>query len=436
MKARVYWLGLALLCSACAAPSLRYKTDVNRLAYQGDFKSAAQLVADKRHKTYARHDRALAYLDEAALRHDAQDPLASDKLLAQAQERIEELYTVSASKSAARLLVNDLTLPYDVAPYERAFTYFYRAANFLDQNNLSEAAVEARRAAAYLDGLRGSKKKGYNDDPFVQYFASLIFESVGQRSDARICRENSLDAYARLGGLLRVSSPDFPVPSQDGEWGEVIVLHYNGLMPLKKTQTIQFSWSRILGILSSDQENRYGVSPEVNNALRAGFMGHAVTVAYPVLEIQPFTIVSSAVQANGQLYKLHKMADLAAAAQADLEEKLPGVWFRAALRAVAKQVAAEQARQAARHAAKDDLTGDLTGLFVNILGAATEKADTRQWFTLPAQIYMARLFLPPGVQNIRLLFRNGYGNIIGEHIFENVHVRKGGRVFLHYRTAK
>ena len=435
MKARVYWLGLAVLCSACAAPSLRYKQDINKLAARGEFKAAAQAVDAKHRKAYARQDRALAYLDQAALLHDAGDAAQSDRLLEQAQQRIEELYTVSASHAAGQLFINDLTRPYRLAPYEQALTYFYRAMNFLDRNNLPDAAVEARRASLFLDNLRGSKSSGYNDDPFVQYFSSLIFESVGQLSDARICRDNALHAYEKLGGLLRVSAPEFSVPKNAADYGEVILLHYNGLLPLKKTQTLQFSWDRMWGILSATQEGQ-GLTPQVQNALRTGFMGHSVTLASPVLEAQPYTIVSSFVRGeDGQIYRMQKVADLSAAATADLQARLPGMWFRTIVRAVTKQVAAEQARQAARSAAKDNAVGDLTGLFVNVLGSALEKADTRQWFTLPAEIFMARLFLPPGRQNIHLLFRDGYGKIVGEHVFEDVQVEKGGRIFLHYRTA-
>ena len=136
------------------------------------------------------------------------------------------------------------------------------------------------------------------------------------------------------------------------------------------------------------------------------------------------------------MYRMQKVADISAAAKLDLEERLPKIWFRSAVRAVAKQIAAEQARAAVKSASKEEGVGDLASLFVNILGAALERADTRQWFTLPAQIWMARLFLPPGIQNIQLLFRDGYGNIVGEHTFEHVDVKPGGRVFLHYRTAQ
>ncbi|WP_428077516.1 hypothetical protein [Candidatus Avelusimicrobium alvi] len=435
MKARICLLGLALVCSACAAPSLRYKTEINRLSAAGKFREADERVTAKKNKLYKKKDAVLFYLDRAALLHDAQDPAASDEMLASAQKYIDELYAKSVSASAGRLLINDLTTPYYAANYERALTYYYRAQNFLQRGDVSSAAVEARRAVFFLDHLRADKRKGYNDDPFVQYFASLVFESVGQLSDARIARQNAFNAYRRLGGKLGVSAPEFSVPKNAGELGEVIIFHYNGLLPLKKTQTVQVAWSEAAAMASSPQETTDSVSPEVQNALAAGLFGSAVTLSYPVLVPQPFRVASSFVEAGGQRYVTQKVADFAGAAKMDLDEKLPGIWFRTATRAVAKQVAAAQARQAARSAANDDTVGDLAGMFVSALGAALEKADTRQWFTLPAEVRMTRLFLTPKTQDIKLLFRDGYGNIIGEHVFENVPVERGGRIYLHHRTA-
>lgn len=435
MKARICLLGLALVCSACAAPSLRYKTEINRLSAAGKFREADERVTAKKNKLYKKKDAALFYLDRAALLHDAQDPAASDEMLASAQAYIDELYAKSVSASAGRLLINDLTTPYYAANYERALTYYYRAQNFLQRGDVSSAAVEARRAVFFLDHLRADKRKGYNDDPFVQYFASLVFESVGQLPDARIARQNAFNAYRRLGGKLGVSAPEFSVPKNAGELGEVIIFHYNGLLPLKKTQTVQVAWSEAAAMASSPQETTDSVSPEVQNALAAGLFGSAVTLSYPVLVPQPFRVASSFVEAGGQRYVTQKVADFAGAAKIDLDEKLPGIWFRTATRAVAKQVAAAQARQAARSAANDDTVGDLAGMFVSALGAALEKADTRQWFTLPAEVRMTRLFLTPKTQDIKLLFRDGYGNIIGEHVFENVPVERGGRIYLHHRTA-
>ncbi len=431
MKARICLLGLALVCSACAAPSLRYKTEINRLTAAGKFEQAAARVQEKKDKLYSRRDGVLFYLDSATLLHDAQDPSASDELFAQAQQEIDARYATSVSGTVGSLLINDLTAPYYTPAYEQALTYYYRAQNFLQQGDISSAAVEARKAVFFLDHLRADKKKGYNDDPFVQYFASLVFESVGQRSDARIARQNALNAYQRLGKQLHLEAPDFSVPANAGELCEVLVFHYNGRMPLKRTQTLQVAWSDALALASSPGETQQGVSPQVQNAIAAGWMGSAVTLSYPEWVEQPGRVAFSAVQAGQVQYPTQKVADFAAAAELDLEEKMPGILFRTATRAVTKRVAAVQAR----HAAQDDTWGTLAEMFVSALGAASETADTRQWFTLPAEVRLARLFLQPGKQDITLLFRDGYGNIIGEYTFKDVELTRGGRVFLHYRTS-
>ncbi len=435
MKARICLLGLVLFCSACAAPSLRYKAQINQLVASGQFKEAARQVEDKKNKLYKDKDEVLLDLDRASLLHDAQDPAASDQLFASAQNAINEAYAKSVSGAAGQLLINDWTARYSVPAFEQALTYYYRAQNFLQQGNLSSAAVEARKAVFFLDHLRADKKDGYNDDPFVQYFASWVFESVGQRSDARIARINALNAYSRLGPSLHVSAPDFAVPENANDLGEIFIFHYNGLMPLKTSQTLQVAWDRALVLASSPQENMGSVSPEVQNAITAGIMGSAVTLSFPAWVEQSYRVRFSEVEAGGKHYFTQKMADFSAAAKLDLQEKMPGILFRTAARAVTKRVAAVQARHAVASAADSDAWGDLAGLFVSVLGAATETADTRQWFTLPAEVRVARFFLPPGLQNIRLLFRDGYGNIIGEHLFENVPVKRGKRVFLHYRTA-
>lgn len=434
-KARILLLGLVLGCSACAAPSLRYKTEVNRLAAAGKFAEAEKHITSKQAKMYAKKDVHLAQLDRAALLHDAYQAPESDRLLDSAQNRIEDLYTKSISANAATLFINDLTTPYYVADYEKAFTFFYRAMNFLQQDNAMSAAVEARKAVFFLDHLRNQKSKGYVDDPFIQYFASLVFESVGQLSDARIARTNALAAYQKLDTNFHVKTPNFTVPSNAADLGEVIIFHYNGLLPLKTTQTLQLAWDRAMSIASSPVETRTQVAPEVQNALYAGIMGSAVTISFPALEMQPYHVRGSLAVVNGQQYPLIPVADLAALAVQDLKDSMPAIWFRTVTRAVVKQIAAVQARHAAAKAAEDDTIGYLAGMLVSALGAATEKADTRQWFTLPAQIYMTRLFVQPGKRDIQLLLKDKNGNIIGNKIFEDVTIPRGGRVYLHYRSA-
>lgn len=428
-------LGVAVvcICSACGAPSLRYKYEVNQLAAAGKFEEAARKVTAKQ-RTYGKRDKILYNLDRASLLHDAQEPAPSDTLFAQAQQQITDSYTQSITAHTAQFFINDLTTAYNAADYETALTFFYRAMNFLQQKDVRSAAVEARKAVFFLDHLRASQKKGYTDDPFVQYVSSLVFESVGELSDARIARENALRAYQKYGWPV----PQFHVPDNASEYGEIILFHYAGQVPLKKSQTIQLAWNDILAFANTPVENGGPVSPEVQNAVYAGLTGSAITVSYPVLETQPYHVVSSAARVNGQQIPLQQMTDISALLKQDLDRKMPGIWFRLATRAVLKRVAAVQARHAVENASSDkknNSTGWLAEMVVSAFGAALEKADTRQWFTLPASIYMTRVFVVPGPQQIALLLRDENGNIIGEYKFDTITVRAGERVFLHHRTA-
>lgn len=434
MNKALLWLVAVMCCWACGAPSLRYKYQVNQLAAEGKFEQAADTVQAHAHKAYGKRDAVLYALDRGSLLHDAQQPQASDALFAQAQQQITDSYTKSVSANAARLVINDLTTPYYTANYETALTFFYRALNFLQQNDVMSAAVEARKAVFFLDHLRADKKSGYNDDPFVQYMASLIFESSGELSDARIARQNALNAYQKHGWNV----PQFTVPSNAGELGEIILLHYVGQVPLKKSQTVQLAWHKALAFANAPVEDGNAVSPEVQNAMYAGLTGSAVTVAYPVLEEQAYVVEGAQAQINGIRLNMQLMTDVATLAKQDLDEKMPGIWFRLATRAILKRVAAVQARHAIDGSEKGKQygsAGHLAEMFVSLLGAATEKADTRQWFTLPARIYMTRAFVTPGTQNIQLLLQDKNGSIIGTYTFENITVRKGERVFLHHRTA-
>lgn len=435
MKAR-WWtlLTVLLCCSACGAPSLRYKKDVNRLLADADFAAAAQKVEAQRGKEYKKRDSLLYYLDLGTVLHDGREPARSDGFFAQAQRRIDELFTQSLSAHAGRYLINDLTVPYYPAPYERSLTYYYRAMNFLSQGDAGGALVEANKAVFYLDQIRGSYK-AWQDDPFVQYFASLVFESAGKKDDARIARKRALNAYAALNGRNGLPvRPSFEKPVKG--WGEIVVVHANGAAPLKISRTLQVAWEQIFIWADSSREGE-GVDPSVRNAAAAGLLGNTVTVAYPELEDQPFQISSSEVLTkDGRVHATLLMEDVAGAAYAQLQENKAGMLLRMALRAAAKRAAAVQAKHAAAKASADEGWGCAAEAFVSVFGALTEKADTRQWFTLPAQMRMARVYTAPGRQDVTLRFKDGYGNIIGEHTFKNVPVKPGGRVYLHYRTAK
>jgi hypothetical protein len=104
------------------------------------------------------------------------------------------------------------------------------------------------------------------------------------------------------------------------------------------------------------------------------------------------------------------LADLNQIATEQLETNMPWILARAAVRRAIKGAVAEGAGAVAEAAAKQTeqlgrhsgLIGLFTKLVVGVATTAPERADTRSWTTLPAQIQAARFVLPDGMHEIDL----------------------------------
>jgi hypothetical protein len=96
-----------------------------------------------------------------------------------------------------------------------------------------------------------------------------------------------------------------------------------------------------------------------------------------------------------------------------------------------KYAASEAVEEAA--GGEEKTAGAILGLAMNIIGVATEGADTRSWETLPDRIYAADFQLPPGEHSLRVLFEDYRGETLLRHDFPPVSVRAGEIVFLRAR---
>ncbi len=85
-------------------------------------------------------------------------------------------------------------------------------------------------------------------------------------------------------------------------------------------------------------------------------------------------------------------------ARAQLERDMASILPRTAVRALLKFAAQRQAKKAG---------GDVGGILANMLGAATERAETRTWLTLPRQISIAVIDLQSAADSIRVGWVDG-----------------------------
>ena len=130
------------------------------------------------------------------------------------------------------------------------------------------------------------------------------------------------------------------------------------------------------------------------------------------------------------------MEDVTALAERALSDRLAGISVKASARAVVKYAMAEGAGRGAQAAAGKD-AGPLVGLLVGSLGKAwaiaSEEADKRSWRTLPDEIRIARLWVPPGDYDVRTQYaRQGAGRS-GALRSQKVTIRSGETKFFSER---
>jgi hypothetical protein len=116
--------------------------------------------------------------------------------------------------------------------------------------------------------------------------------------------------------------------------------------------------------------------------------------------------------------------DLNAWARDAFQAKLPKVMFRTVLRGLMKYLAKKEA----------DEENEALGWLVNLVGAATEVADTRTWSTLPERIFVTHLTLPEGSWRLEVEVTNQLGQRVAWMDVPELQVSAGQRSFLNYRV--
>ncbi len=424
-----------IICSlclyACGGPSIAYKKNVNSLLVVENFNTAEKKIQKNRGK-YGKNAILLYYLDLALVQQHAQKYYDSDRNFTKAQSIAEDLINTSITEGVSSLLLNDYTIPYQGEDYEIALTFYFRAMNFLMRNDLEEALVEARKAVFYLDYVREHSKDNF-DEPFVQYFSSLLFEDEGNLDSARIARQNAKNAYSRQKYPKNLTKTN--VPENIDELGEVIFFHYNGLSAMKMSKSSQILWINAVPI-AVNQGKLDTKTDAYNRALVSGLYPKSIVISLPFYKSVPYKIKKSELVVDEKIYPTKQVDNISKTAISEFEKKESAIFAKTITRIVLKYVMAVQAEKIIEASTGDETWGDIAKISTLMLGAATERADTRHWSTLPAEIRQSNVFLESGKHDIKVLFKDANNNIIKEHTFKNVRVKKGHRTYLHHRTAK
>lgn len=414
--------------AACATFSDTIQSTERSLAQQQPKAALAQYEKLKPNPA----DRVLYLMNTGMLERMSGDYDTSARTLESAKGQIEQLRALSIREQALSVTVNDATKSFIGEDYEQMMVNNFLALNYLERGQLDAARVEALQVDVLLreKQQRTSKGNPYQEDAFARYLTGIVYEDEGEWSDAMIAYRKAYEAYTKQLKAFGVAVPEtlkhdlirladrmgitdeakryreeFKIDQTPSETdlldrGEIIFVVNAGLAPLKREKAI--------------------TAP--NPAT-----GRIVRVAVPEYHARANTFAFAKLSADSESAKTSRVENVEAIAMKTLASEMPGITARAIARAVAKDSLAGAAAAAGNNSNSSGAA--VLGLAVNLAGVFTERADTRSWFTLPGEIHLARLALPPGEYKLKVELHGKDERVLDSDEIK-IALRKGEKKYL------
>lgn len=393
-----------LLAVACATYTSRM--ELSRDLYYGARYGEALADLDKLVKDAPDRDYYLLLLERGKVNLAAGRYDSAIVDLQAAERRFDDIEaTISVAGAFKSMLVNPTMGEYESAPHEKIMIGSYLLLAYWLKEDREGAFVERNRLVGklkqYTDGLSDKDLEAL-DVPFARYLAAVLYEVEGRADDARI----EYDALAKV-------MPEAVPAVLDPKLRELVVFAEVGRAPVLVSTEIR-------GYLQKDGGNLVGFfnlpgagAPQM--FFLPGFLdlsldkpGVLFTFAFPQCVRQPRTVDRCRLVIDGvEAGEMRLLDDLENSAYAAYQKDLGPTLLKAAFRTYLKTIAQTKL-------GKGD---DAKGVMFDILGkalAAADRADTRSWQTLPAEIAFYRMECPPGKHAIRIRYFGERDELVGE----------------------
>jgi len=435
-------------------------------AFNNSFSNGDMVAANKHldgnKKMKAQRNKVLYLVNKGTLAWMQQDYALANKYFNEADLFIEDQRKNLGSEALA-IISNPSVKPYKPEDFENVLINYYKAISYLQLGNNEEALVECRRVNEKLFALNDkyprNHKNRYSDDAFAHNLMGMIYDASKDYNNAFIAYRNAYNIYKdNYTGNFGTSSPEqlkkdilrtakrlgfeqeynfyskeFNLTYENGskDDGEVIFLWMNGLGPIKDEWSINFAATRNSGGFVTLANNEEGISfPFNTNSMssneRSAFHNlEFVRVAFPKYRerVPLFTNATISLEDSTSIM-LEKGEDINAIAFKCLKDRMVRELANSLLRLATKKAMEEFARS------KDDTLGTL----LSIANALTEKADTRNWQTLPHSIYYSRIKLKPGNHKLVLNLKSGINGAHNQDL--NINVKAGETQFFTFQNLE
>ncbi|HSA32334.1 MAG TPA: hypothetical protein P5077_01265 [bacterium] len=445
-------LAAALFFAACGTSKAQYAGVDDKLR-RGDYVSVAKQINDLKEKEYGEKNRVLFYLDLGMLMHYAGQYQQSNELLTQAENAIEELYTVSISKEAGAAIVNDNTREYSGEDYEDVYVNIFKAFNYLALNDAEGAAVEAKKVHIKINKLKDKypiedeevKKQElpvFKESALAYYMSMLLYRMEKAWDDAEIDRKKLMEAMSGQKGVyIKLSNPEEAITLEDEALataipegkGVVSVVSFNGLGPEKMARILNINTlGGGINISSRLDDKKDGAKADVRALFHYPQMripiplmppGYNFTVEFPeMVSKRPMAHRIEVVVDGTQKMDLFPIENISRVAEVTFAQKIASAYVKTLIRAGVKFAAAVVASEAANKAG-GGLVGAITRFGTSTIASATEKADLRLSYFFPGEAFAGELALDPGEHQVTVTYYYGGGVIHQEK--KTVTVKEG-----------
>lgn len=445
---RFMLVSLVIVFTACAN-YYQNNYSFNEKFEQGELTTALETLKKKSNEAHGKN-RFIYYANKGLL-------LSVLGKYAESNESLEkaflfgEDYRVNYIHEAASYLSNPMLTPYRGEDHEHLMVLYFKALNFLKLNKPEEALVECRRLNIRLNQLsdKYNSEKKLQRDAFIHTLMGIIYQSNKDYNNAFIAYRNAVEVYEKeYTTFFNIQVPEqlkkdllntaywtgfmdefdhFKNHFSMGDYkpvapeAELVFFWHNGLAPVKEEWSINFVIdhqsdnvvlfrNESLGItfpfnVDKDKEKKDLSSLEV------------FRVAFPKYEERPTYYKEGVIETDSVAFPLELTEDISQIAFYSLKQRMVTEMSKGLLRAALKKASEHSMRE------EDERLGALIGL----VNAITEKADTRNWQTLPHSIHFARIPLQEGENPVKFKLRTGEGKNVDYQF--TYHATKGQTLF-------